>query len=225
MKKPDVVFAWSCGKDSAMGLYELLSRGEHNVVSLLTTVTADYGRVSMHGVRRELLHAQADSLGLPLVEVSITKDADNSEYERKMEAAMLGFKEKGVDLVAFADLFLEDVRRYREDNLAKVGMRALFPIWKKPTGQLAQEFIGLGFKAVITCVDTKKLGREFAGRDFDQSFIADLPESADPCGENGEFHTFVHDGPIFKTPIAFKRGETVLRDGRFCFHDLEPFEY
>ena len=220
--KTDLIFAWSGGKDSAMGLYEILRNPQYRVASLLTTVTEDYGRVSMHGVRRELLHEQAEALSLPLVEVGIGKDADNAEYEAKMGAELMRWKARGVETVAFADIFLEDLRRYREENLAKAGMKAVFPIWKVATTELSRRFIGLGFRAVLTCVDTQKLDASFAGRDYDEALLRDLPASVDPCGENGEFHSFVHAGPIFPHPIAVTRGEVVLRDGRFAFCDLIP---
>jgi uncharacterized protein (TIGR00290 family) len=218
----DVVFAWSGGKDSARGLYELRREGRCRVVSLLTTVTEDYGRVSMHGFRRELLAAQADSLGLPLYEVMITKDADNTQYESRMKDAMEHFKGRGVEAVAFADIFLADLRAWRENNLARVGMKALFPIWERPTPELARGFIALGFEAVLTCVDTEKLDGAFAGRSYDQSLLDDLPPGVDPCGENGEFHSFVHAGPGFARPVSFTRGEKVLRENRFMFCDLVP---
>jgi uncharacterized protein (TIGR00290 family) len=222
MDRNDIIFAWSGGKDSALGLYEILQSDQYRVAALLTTVTADYGRVSMHGVRRELLHAQAKSIGRPLVEVMIGKNADNQEYEEKMKAAMLRFKEQGVSQVAFADIFLEDLRRWREHNLAQVGMSALFPLWKIPTPEIAQRFIRLGFQAIITCVDTQKLDAAFAGRAYDLSLLRDLPPEIDPCGENGEFHSFVHAGPLFQYPLSFAKGEVVLREERFAFCDLIP---
>ena len=220
----DLIFAWSGGKDSALGLYDLLQTNEHRVVALLTTVTADYGRVSMHGVRRPLLQAQAEELNLPLVEVMIGKDADNKEYEDKMRAEMLRFQAQGVAGVAFADVFLQDLRQYRERNLAQVGMTALFPLWGEPTSGLARRFLALGFKAVVTCVDTHQLDMSFAGRSYDLDFLRDLPSSVDPAGENGEFHSFVHAGPLFPRPIPFTLGERVLRENRFAFCDLLPRE-
>jgi uncharacterized protein (TIGR00290 family) len=219
-EKTELIFAWSGGKDSAMGLYEILRDERYRVASLLTTVTADYDRISMHGVRRELLHEQAQELGLPLVEVAIGKGADNAEYEAKMGEELARWKARGVETVAFADIFLEDLRRYREENLAKGGMKAVFPIWKVPTTELAHRFIALGFRAILACVDTQKLDASFSGRDYDDSLLRDLPASVDPCGENGEFHSFVHAGPIFAHPIPVTRGEVVLREGRFAFCDL-----
>ncbi len=220
--KIDIAFAWSSGKDSALGLYELLTDDKYNVVTLLTTVTEGYDRVSMHGVRRELLRGQARSIGLPLIESAISQSADNAEYEARMREQMEKLLERGITAMAFADLFLEDVRQYRLNNLAKVGMDAVFPLWKIPTPELARRFISLGFKTVITCVDTEQLDAGFTGREYDAGFLADLPAGVDPCGENGEFHSFAYDGPLFSEPIRFKRGELVLRDDRFCFCDLLP---
>ncbi|OIO38290.1 MAG: ATP-binding protein [Candidatus Omnitrophica bacterium CG1_02_49_10] len=217
-----VIFTWSGGKDSAMALYELKKANDYSVAALFTTVTEDYGRVSMHGVRNELLASQARSLGMPLKKVSIAKDTSNGEYESKMKESLLAYKARGISHVAFGDIFLEDLRRYREDNLARMGMKAIFPIWKRATPELAKRFIGLGFKAVTTCVDSKALDKGFVGREFNETFLSELPAGVDPCGENGEFHTFVYDGPIFKEPVSFRKGETVLRDERFYFHDLIP---
>jgi uncharacterized protein (TIGR00290 family) len=213
-----VLFAWSGGKDSAMALHEIKEKGECEVVALLTTITEDYDRISMHGVRKVLLERQASSLKIPLEKVLITRDSSNENYESKMREALGRYR--NVRAVCFGDIFLEDLRRYREDNLAKAGMKGLFPIWKKDTKLLARKFIELGFKAIITCVDTEVLDASFAGRYYDKSLIDDLPDGVDPCGENGEFHTFVYAGPIFGKPVDFARGETVLRECRFCFCDL-----
>jgi uncharacterized protein (TIGR00290 family) len=218
MKMEKVLFAWSGGKDSAMALHEIKEKGECEVVALLTTITEDYDRISMHGVRKVLLERQASSLKIPLEKVLITRDSSNEDYESKMREALGRYR--NVRAVCFGDIFLEDLRRYREDNLAKAGMKGLFPIWKKDTKSLARKFIELGFKAIITCVDTEVLGGSFAGRYYDKSLIDDLPDGVDPCGENGEFHTFVYAGPIFGKAVDFARGETVLREGRFCFCDL-----
>jgi uncharacterized protein (TIGR00290 family) len=217
-----VVFTWSGGKDSAMSLYQLEMANGCEVLALLTTVTEDYDRISMHGVRAALLEQQAESLRLPLDQVRITSGASNEEYEARMEERLRHYRSRGVRSVVFGDIFLEDLKRYREQNLAKLGLKGLFPIWKQDTGELARAFVDLGFKAVITCVDTQVLDRRFAGREFDGRFLADLPDGVDPCGENGEFHSFVYDGPIFRETIRFTRGETVLRDNRFCFCDLVP---
>jgi len=212
--------SWSGGKDSALALAEVRTRRSLDVVALLTTVTQDYGRVSMHGVRRTLLKAQADALGLPLVEVSITRGATNEEYETSMARTLSAYKEAGVTTVVFGDLFLEDLRAYREEKLRRADMKAVFPIWKSDPERLAQRFIAAGFRAVTTCVDTQALAREFVGREFDEAFLADLPDGVDPCGENGEFHSFVYDGPILRRAIAVRTGEKVLREGRFAFCDL-----
>jgi uncharacterized protein (TIGR00290 family) len=220
MKK--VLFAWSGGKDSAMALHEIRKNGDCEIVALMTTVTEDYDRVSMHGIRRVLVEQQAESIGLPLEKVLITKDADNGQYEDRMREFLTGYRELGVSGVVFGDIFLEDLKKYREEKLAQVDMEAVFPIWQRDTRETAQSFIDLGFRAVITCVDTEALDRGFSGRDYDESFLADVPESVDPCGENGEFHSFVYDGPVFREPIRWERGEIVLREERFCFCDLLP---
>jgi uncharacterized protein (TIGR00290 family) len=217
----DVLFCWSGGKDSAMALHALRAAGDRRAVALLTTITDEYDRISMHGVRRVLLERQAESLGLPLHPVLIPPQCVNAIYEARMKAALAEHFARGVRRVAFGDIFLQDLRAYREKNLAQVGMKALFPIWKRDTRELAEQFVQLGFRAVTVCVDPRVLDDSFAGRELDSSFFADLPPGVDPCGENGEFHTFVFDGPIFKTPIAFSIAEKVLRDG-FCFCDLLP---
>ena len=217
----DVLFCWSGGKDSAMALRALRLTGEVRVASLLTTVTDEYDRISMHGVRRVLLERQAESLGLPLRPVLIPAQCVNAIYEQRMKEALEEQLAQGVRRVAFGDIFLEDLRAYREKNLAQIGMQALFPIWKRDTRALAKDFVRLGFRAIAVCVDPRALDPSFAGRELDSSFFADLPPSVDPCGENGEFHTFVFDGPIFQSAIAIRVGEKVLRDG-FCFCDVLP---
>lgn len=218
-----IVFNWSGGKDSAMAVYEIMnSEKPFEIISLLTTLTGDYDRISMHGVRRELLEKQAESLSIPLDKIYITKNGSNEDYENALKASLSAYKKQGVSTVAFGDIFLEDLKKYREDNLAKVSMSAIFPIWKKDTTYLANKFINVGFKNIITCVDTKYLDKDFAGRNFDEQFLADLPDNVDPCGENGEFHSFVYDGPIFQNRIPFKKGEIVLRDKRFYYCDLLP---
>ncbi len=218
-----ILMCWSGGKDSAMALHALQAEGRHRIVALLTTVTEGYERVSMHGVRRDLLTAQAASLGLPLDEVRIPPQCVNPVYEARIEAALRRHLAAGVRRVAFGDIFLEDLRAYRERNLARVGMQALFPIWKRDTRALFREFLAAGFRAVVVCVDGKVLDESFAGRPLDESFLRDLPPGADPCGENGEFHTFVFDGPIFREPLHFTAGDTIERDG-FFFRDLIPDE-
>ena len=217
-----VLLAWSGGKDSAMALYELQRAKNYEILALLTTVTKDYDRISMHGVRQSLLVQQTTSLGYPLEQVLISKSASNEEYEARMRETLEKYLRAGVSTVAFGDIFLEDLRKYREANLSKIGMKAVFPIWKRRTTELAHTFIDLGFKAVITCVDSKVLDKGFVGRLFDEQFISELPSGVDPCGENGEFHSFVYDGPIFRRKISYKLGETVFRDNRFYFSDLIP---
>ncbi len=204
-----------------MTLYELEKTGGYQIASLLTTVTDEYDRISMHGVRRTLLERQAESLGLPLHKIYIPKNCANREYESRMEEALDRFRKSGVERVAFGDIFLEDLRKYREANLGKIGMQGLFPIWGRDTRELIRTFIQLGFRAVIVCVDSKVLGQSFAGKFIDDDFLRDLPASIDPCGENGEFHSFVFDGPIFKEPIGVSPGEVIQRDS-FYFCDLTP---
>ncbi|HEY1422501.1 MAG TPA: hypothetical protein VGF20_03540 [Candidatus Acidoferrum sp.] len=214
-----ILFCWSGGKDSAMALHNLRQQSDVRVNGLLTTVTEGYDRISMHGVRRSLLLRQVAEIGLPLTEVNIPPQCVNPIYEARMEAALQAQLAQGVRTVAFGDIFLQDLREYRERNLTRVNMNAVFPIWKRDTRELAREFCALGFRAIAVCIDSKKLSRDFAGRELDQSFFRDLPAGVDPCGENGEFHTFVYDGPIFSSPIALQRGEVVERDG-FYFCEL-----
>lgn len=215
-----ILFAWSGGKDSTMALYELQKSGNCEISALLTTVTKDYNRISMHGVRESLLEQQAESLGLPLDKIYITKRSLNEEYEAKMKDKLLYYQDMGISCVAFGDIFLEDLKKYRENNLLKINMKGIFPVWKRNSVELANAFIDLGFKAVVTCVDSKVLNKTFVGRDFDKQFLSELPFNIDPCGENGEFHSFVYDGPTFSKPILFKKGEIVLRDKRYYFCDL-----
>src|SRR6266446_8209195 len=215
-----ILFCWSGGKDSAMALHALLQQKQFHIVSLLTTVTESYDRIAMHGVRRELLKRQSESIGLPLHEVFIPPQCVNSIYEARMEEALRLFYQQGVRTVAFGDIFLEDLRVYREKNLARIGMTALFPIWKRDTRELIRLFHAQRFRAIAVCVDPKVLDRRFAGRELDESFFPDLPLGVDPCGENGEFHTFVFDGPIFRSPIPVRTGDVVDRDS-FIFFDLQ----
>ena len=217
------LFCWSGGKDSAMALHAVLRRDDLRVVALLTTVTEGYERISMHGVRRELLVCQADSIGLPLHEVRIPPQCGNPLYEARMEEALRLHSANGVRTVAFGDIFLEDLRAYRETNLARINMTAIFPIWKCDTHDLVQHFHANRFRAISVCINPKLLDRSFAGRELDQSFFRDLPPGVDPCGENGEFHTFVFAGPIFKKEIRFRIGDIVDRDS-FVFCDLLPSE-
>lgn len=217
-----ILFSWSGGKDSAIALYEIQKNKNCDIVSLLTTVTEGYDRVSMHGIRRVLLERQEKSLGLPIHKMLISKKSSNEEYESKMEEMLKGYLKTGVSSVAFGDIFLEELRKFREKNLSKVKMKAIFPIWKRDTSELARTFIDLGFKAIITCVDSRHLDKKFAGKDFDQQFLSELPSNIDPCGENGEFHSFVYDGPIFKEKVLHRKGEVVLRDSRFYYCDITP---
>src|SRR5258705_4941502 len=216
-----VLMSWSGGKDSCLALYEIQKSKDYRVAALLTTVTRDYDRISMHGVRRVLLERQAASLGLPLHQVLISKGASNEEYEMKMAEAFREYREHGIDSVIFGDLFLEDIRAYRNQYLAKHGMKGLYPVWQRNTTDFIKDFIELGFKAMLTCVDSKALDQSFAGKAIDKDFLASLPSNVDPCGENGEFHTFVYDGPNFAQPVNFSIGETVSREG-FWFCDLVP---
>lgn len=220
--KTKVLMSWSSGKDSGLALHELMNSEKYEVSALLTTITEDYDRISMHGVRRVLLEQQAESIGLPLEKVLIPRDSSNETYESRMLAMLQRQKAAGVTAVAFGDIFLEDLKQYREDKLATGGMGAIFPIWKIDTKELAHKFINLGFKAIITCVDTQACDGKFAGRVYDEQLLSELPANVDPCGENGEFHSFVYDGPIFARPVLFERGEIVLRDSRFNFCDLIP---
>ena len=224
MQAEPILFCWSGGKDSAKALYALLQQEQFRVTALLTTVTEGYERISMHGVRRELLLRQAESIGLPLHEVRIPPQCVNPVYEARMEQALRQHYDQGVRRVAFGDIFLEDLRAYREKNLARVGMTALFPIWKRDTRELIRTFHAQGFRAIAVCIDPKILDTSFAGRELDESFFRDLPPNADPCGENGEFHTFVFDGPVFRWPIPVRTGEIVHRDG-FVFCDLVPSKH
>lgn len=218
-----LLLAWSGGKDSAMALRALRADARFDVVALLTTITADYDRISMHGVRRALLERQAAALCLPVEPVMLSAGASNDEYEEQVAAAMTRYRERGVTGVAFGDIFLADLRDYRERQLSALGLSGVFPLWQRDTAQLARAFIEAGFRAVITTVDPRVLDRSFAGRDFDAQFLTDLPAGVDACGENGEFHSFVHAGPIFSRPIAVEKGVVTERDG-FVFCDLLPGE-
>jgi uncharacterized protein (TIGR00290 family) len=217
-----VIVSWSGGKDSAMALHEILKTQNYQIAALLTTVTEDYDRISMHGVRRILLEQQVASLGFPLEQVLISKNASNEEYETNMGRVLGKYKKAGISSVVFGDIFLEDLRKYREDKLAILDMQAIFPIWKRDTQELSRSLSSLGFKAITTCVDTSAIGSQFAGRVIDEQFLSELPPNVDACGENGEFHSFVYDGPIFKQRVSFTLGEIVLRENRFCYCDLIP---
>jgi uncharacterized protein (TIGR00290 family) len=219
-----VLLSWSGGKDSAMALEELRADPRYEVVGLLTSVAEEFKRISHHGVREELLELQAESIGLPLDKLYLPSSSSgpcsNVDYEKLMRAALQPYCDAGVMRVAHGDIFLEDLRAYRERNLAKLAMRGVFPLWKRDTAQLIRHFVASGFKAYLSCVEAK-LGASFAGRAIDADFVADLPEGIDPCGEHGEFHSFVYDGPIFRTPIDVAVGEVVCRDGRY-YADLLP---
>jgi len=217
--KPKALLAWSSGKDSAWTLHVLRAQNEVEVVGLLTTINQASDRVAMHAVRTELLRAQADAAGLPLWPVPIPWPCSNAEYEGAMAAAMARAGADGITHVAFGDLFLEDVRRYREERLAPTGVTPLFPLWGTPTDALARRMVEGGLRARLTCVDPKSLDARFAGRDFDAALLAELPTTVDPCGEGGEFHTFAYAGPMFRRPIPIRTGEIVTRDG-FVFADL-----
>ncbi|MEM0135824.1 MAG: hypothetical protein QXU18_11490 [Thermoplasmatales archaeon] len=219
MKKDHLVLSWSGGKDSSLTLSALLSQKKYDVKYLLTTVTKDYDRISMHGVRKELLIEQAKRVSIESDIVYISKGANNTEYEEAMSKKVRKYVEEGIKTIAFGDLFLEDIRKYREEKMSGTGMKCIFPLWKMNTLELAKYFIKSGFKAIICTVDPRKLGREFSGKEFDDDFISSLPEGVDPCGENGEFHTFVYDAPIFSSPIPVRKGETVMRDN-FFFTDI-----
>ena len=217
-----VLLAWSGGKDSAFALYEIWRAGKQKVVALLVTVTEVYDRVSMHGVRESLLQRQANAFGLTLEKVFIPTHVTNEEYESKMRQALEKYLALGISSVVFGDIFLEDLRRFREDRLGSIGLRGIFPLWGHDTTSLARDFIALGFKAIVTCVDSQVLDRRFLGRELDERFFSELPTTVDPCGENGEFHTFVYDGPIFREGLSFKKGEIVFRENRFYYCDLIP---
>jgi uncharacterized protein (TIGR00290 family) len=219
MNREPVLVSWSGGKDSCMALQAMLEQPAYRVEALLTTITRDFDRISMHGVRVNLLRQQADSLGIRLQEISISKAASNAEYEAATGGVWETYRARGTNTVVFGDLFLQDIRAYRDRLLAKHAMTGLYPIWGTDTGGLIRRFIAAGFKTVVVCVDPKQLDPSFAGRVIDEQFVADLPANVDPCGENGEFHTFVFDGPIFRYPIRFELGEVVCRDG-FWFCDL-----
>ena len=217
--RPKALLCWSSGKDSAWTLHVLRQRADVDVVGLLTTVNQAYERVAMHAVRLALLQAQADAVGLPLWQVPIPSPCSNQDYEAAMGRAVQQALDAGITMMAFGDLFLEDVRRYRETQLAGTGLTPVFPIWGVPTDALARDMVNAGLRARLTCVDPKQLSPAFAGRDFDAALLADLPVSVDPCGERGEFHTFAYDGPMFRHPVPIQTGEIVERDG-FVFADL-----
>lgn len=217
--KRKTLLSWSSGKDSAWALHVLRQQPDVDVVGLFCTINAEFNRVAMHAVRVELLQEQARSVGLPLRMIQIPYPCSNAEYEVVMNAFIDEAKKQDVECFAFGDLFLEDIRKYREDRLKGTGITAIFPIWNMPTRELSRTMVSSGLKARITCVDPKRLAAGFAGREYDESFLEDIPASVDPCGENGEFHSFAFDGPMFRYPIETSLGEIVDRDG-FVFADL-----
>jgi uncharacterized protein (TIGR00290 family) len=219
--RPKALLAWSSGKDSAWSLQVLRAQHEVEVVGLLTTINEAFDRVAMHAVRTELLRTQADAVDLPLWPVPIPWPCSNAEYESAMTSVLARAAAAAISAVAFGDLFLEDIRRYREERIKETGLHPLFPIWGTPTGALATRMVEAGLRARLTCVDPAKLDGGFAGREFDARLLSDLPPAVDPCGENGEFHTFAYAGPMFRHPIAIRGGEVVTRDG-FVFADLLP---
>jgi uncharacterized protein (TIGR00290 family) len=221
--RPRALSAWSSGKDSAWALHETRRAGAVEVVGALTTITSEFGRVSIHGLREELLRAQLDACGLPATIVRIPYPCPNEIYEQAMAAAMHEAKAAGISHVVFGDLFLQDVRAYREQRLEPIGITPLFPLWHRPTDALAREMIAAGVDARLVCVDLKKLPKPFASRRFDNALLAELPPGVDPCGENGEFHSFVAAGPMLSRPVAVELGETVERDG-YAYADLLPVQ-
>lgn len=222
MRKP-LVLSYSGGKDSSLALHKLKENKEWEVARLLTTANRTYDRSSMHGVRMSLFEQQAASIGLPLDIVWLDPEDGGEGYATKMTKALKAYKEDGLQTIAFGDLYLEDVRAYREKMNTTIGLYSFFPVWGIPTKDFAQEFIEKGFKAIVVCVDTTQLSASFCGREFNQQFLEELPEGVDWCAEKGEFHTFCYDGPIFDSPIAFSIGEQVLRDERFQYVDLLPY--
>ncbi len=214
------LLSWSSGKDSAWALHVLRSDPELEVVGLLTTINEQFARVAMHAVRVELLRAQAAALGLPLLEVGLPWPCSNEQYEARMTDAFAQARAPGITVMAFGDLFLEDIRQYRVQKLQGSGIRPVFPLWALPTDQLARTMVDGGLRARLTCVDPRQLSPEFAGREFDAALLAELPASVDPCGERGEFHSFAYAGPMFEKPLAIRTGEVIERDG-FVFADLQ----
>lgn len=209
--KPKALFNWSSGKDSTLALYKILQEDQYEVSTLLTSINKEFQRISMHGVHVSLLEKQAESLGIPLIKMELPKEPSMEEYQQIMSKTMSEIQAQGITYSIFGDIFLEDLRKYREDQLKAIGMQAIFPLWKKDTLNLIHEFLDLGFKTIVTCVNGTYLDQSFAGRIIDQQFLDDLPDNVDPCGENGEFHTFTFDGPIFNNPIDFEIGEIVKK--------------
>ncbi len=236
MKKEKAILNWSGGKDSALTLYKLKQSQNFEIACLLTSISEKYQRISMHGVRVALLEAQAERIAIPLVKMEIPDMPSMEAYEERMRETLYKLKKDGISTSIFGDIFLEDLRAYREEKLAELDIKAIFPLWKQPTDRIIHEFLDLGFKTITTCVNEKYLDKSFVGRVIDVDFLKDLPSNVDPCGENGEFHTFVYDGPIFSKPVEFEKGEIVLRkyeapktenDSDQCFSDKkeDPEKY
>jgi uncharacterized protein (TIGR00290 family) len=219
-----IILSWSGGKDSALAFARLRADPRVQVTGLLTTVTAEHDRVSVHGVRRALLHAQAAALGVPVYEATLQQESSNGSYDGAMAQALGALREEqpAVRRVAFGDIFLQDVREYREQRIAALGFDGVFPLWGEPTDALAREVMECGIRARLVCIDTRVLSAAFAGRAYDAALLAELPDGIDPCGENGEFHTFVSDGPGFRAPVSYHVGEVEMPGDRFAFCDLLP---
>ena len=209
--KPKAIFNWSSGKDSALALYKIMQENNLEITSLLTSINKEYQRISMHGVHVSLLEQQAASLGISLIKMELPKEPSMEEYREIMSNTMVSIQSQGITHSVFGDIFLEDLRAYREEQLQSIGIKAVFPLWKQDTTALIHEFLDLGFKTIVTCVNETYLDKSFAGRIIDKDFITNLPSTVDPCGENGEFHTFTFDGPIFKKPVQFEIGEIVKK--------------
>ncbi len=206
-----VIFNWSGGKDSSLALYKIMQEKKYEVKYLLTTLNAENQRISMHGVRKELLQQQADKIGIPLKMVFLDPSASLEEYNKQMANTLAAFQEEGIKHAVFGDIFLEDLKQYRDDRLKEAGFTGVYPLWKMDSSELVKEFVSLGFKTTLVCINNRLLDKEFCGRTIDNEFIKDLPHNVDPAGENGEFHTFAYDGPIFKEPVDFSYGEVVER--------------
>lgn len=217
--KKKILFSWSGGKDSSYALYKLLKEGSYSVECLFTTLSEEYKRVNFHAIPAKLLDEQAKALGFPIDKAFISKSNDIDEYAKKLEPYLQKHKEKGINTIAYGDIFLEDLRDFRIKCLEKIPMDSIYPIWKVNTLDTLKEFVHLGFKGILTCIDTNVLDKSFAGREIDADFIKDLPPNIDPCGENGEFHTFVYDGPIFKYPVSFEKSE-ILQIDNFCYFSI-----
>ena len=220
LNKEKIIFSWSGGKDSALALYEIQRSGQYEVAALLTTIAMPQERICMHGIRESLLEDQARSLGISCHKIYMSEKPSNEEYEAKFRGALDEYKAKGLNRIAFGDIFLEDLKAYRDANLARWGWEGIYPIWKRDSRELIARFVGQGFKGVLACVDQRVLSDSWAGRTIDETFVEDLPAGVDPCGENGEYHTFVYDGPIFQDKIDIELGEQVIR-APFVYRDVK----